>query len=165
VARDDPEPVLALRPIQDQDRDFVYRVYSATRAEELAPLPWTEQQKAAFLHQQFEAQRAHYQQHYHDTRYDLILADGEPVGRLYVARWATELRIVDIALLPEHRGRGIGTRLVAGLLAEAATAGLPVTIHVEMNSPALAWYERLGFVRQHDDGVLYCFMAWRPGAQ
>lgn len=158
----DREPVIALRPICDADLDFLCRVYSATRTEELAPVPWSDEQKAAFLRQQFEAQHAHYQRYYHDTRYDLILADDEPVGRLYVARWERELRIVDIALLPEWRGRGIGTRLLQGLLAEAAAVGKTVTIHVEMQSPALGLYQRLGFSRQHDDEALYCFMEWRP---
>ena len=98
---------------------------------------WSDDQKAAFLRQQFEAQHAHYQRYYHDTRFDVILADDEPAGRLYVARWERELRIVDIALLPEWRGRGIGTRLLRDLLDEAAAVGKPVTIHVEMQNSAL----------------------------
>lgn len=157
-----PEPAIALRPIRDEDADFLCSVYASTRTEELAPVPWPDEQKAAFLRQQFEAQHAHYQSYYHDTRFDTILADGEPVGRLYVARWPEEIRLVDIALLPEHRGRGIGTRLIRELFAEAAPEGKRVTIHVEMESPAIGLYERLGFERQYDDGALYCFMAWTP---
>ena len=44
----------------------------------------------------------------------------EPVGRLYVARWSDEIRIVDIALLPAFCNRGLGTTLVRALQAEAA---------------------------------------------
>ena len=48
-----------------------------------------------------------------------------------VARWADEIRIVDIALLPEYRGAGIGTPLLGELEDEAAAAGKPLSIHVE----------------------------------
>ena len=127
-------------------------------------MPWTDDEKAGFLRQQFEAQHTHYQRYYHDTTYDVILADAEPVGRLYVARWEHEIRLVDIALLPEHRRRGIGTRLLHEVLGEAASAGKTVSIHVEMNNPALELYERLGFQKMYDDGALYNFMEWRPGS-
>jgi len=158
----DPRPVLTLRPIGAADMDFLCEVYASTREAELAQVPWTDEMKAAFCRMQFEAQHAHYQRYYQDTDYDLILADGQPVGRLYVARWADEIRIVDITLLPAQRNRGIGTRLVSQLLAEAAAAGKSVSIHVEMLSPAVALYERLGFERRHDDGALYCFMEAAP---
>ncbi|MBL8254137.1 MAG: GNAT family N-acetyltransferase, partial [Candidatus Competibacter sp.] len=108
-----------LRAIQPEDRDFLFRVYASTRAEELALTGWDETQKQAFLAQQFEAQHHHYQTHYQGARFDLILLDGEPVGRLYVARWREEIRIMDIALLPDHRNCGIGGGLLRDLLEEA----------------------------------------------
>jgi GNAT superfamily N-acetyltransferase len=124
---------------------------------------WTPAQKAAFLLQQFQAQHAFYQEQYKDTRFDVILQEDEPIGRLYVARWRDEIRIVDIALLPEHRGTGIGTAIVRGLLAEAAAVGKPVRIHVERLNPARRLYDRLGFVPIEDKGV-YWLMEWRPPA-
>ena len=81
-----------------------------------------------------------------------MLVDGEPAGRLYVARWKKELRIVDIALLPEHRGRGIGAELLRELLEEADAAGKPVTIHVERENPAMGLYQRLGFSPKREVG-------------
>jgi ribosomal protein S18 acetylase RimI-like enzyme len=77
-----------------------------------------------------------------------------------VARWPEELRVVDIALLPEFRRRGIGTGLLRALLEEEAGRGLPVRIHVERFSPALALYERLGFRLLEDRGV-YLFLECR----
>ena len=85
----------------------------------------------------------------------MILAGGEPAGRLYVARWENELRIVDIALLPEFRGRGIGGALLAELLAEADAAGKPVSIHVERENRAMGLYRRLGFVEVEEVGVYF----------
>ena len=109
---------------------------------------------------QFAAQAQYYREHYPDTSFDVILLGAEAVGRLYVSRWRDELRIVDIALLPEFCNRGIGTTLLRGLQSEAAAAGKPLRIHVERFNPALRLYERLGF-RQIEDKGVYLFMEWR----
>jgi ribosomal protein S18 acetylase RimI-like enzyme len=152
---------VALRPVRASDEPFLLRVYAGTRAEELAAVPWTAEQKAAFVAQQFAAQTAHYAQHYAGMRADVILVDDEPAGRLLVARWDEEIRIVDIAILPEFRGRGVGTRLLRELLNEAAAGGKCVSIHVERQNRALALYERLGFRQAGEHGV-YLRMEWEP---
>jgi GNAT superfamily N-acetyltransferase len=144
---------VALRPATPEDYAFLERVYASTRADELAPLPWSAEQKAAFLAQQFAAQSAHYAEHYPDASFDVVLVDGEPAGRLIVARGVAEIRVVDIALLPEHRGRGIGTALLEPILAEADERGATVVVHVEQFNPAMRLYERLGFVPAGEVGV------------
>jgi ribosomal protein S18 acetylase RimI-like enzyme len=136
-------------------------VYASTRAEELAVVPWDDAQKEAFLRQQFEAQDAWWRENYADASFDVIAIDGEPAGRLYVRRGRSEIRIVDIALLPEHRGNGIGTQLLEDLLDEGDAAGKSVTIHVERMNPALRLYERLGFSLAEDKGV-YLFLERLP---
>jgi GNAT superfamily N-acetyltransferase len=146
-------PDVALRPATPDDYAFLERVYVSTREEELAPVPWTAEQKRTFLAQQFAAQSAHYAKHYPDASFEVVLVDGEPAGRLIVARWEGEIRIVDVALLPEHRGRGIGAGLIRPLLDEADAAGLKVTINVERMNPAQRLYERLGFAPAAEDGV------------
>jgi ribosomal protein S18 acetylase RimI-like enzyme len=120
-------------------------------------VPWDDAQKDAFLRMQFDAQDAWYRENYAQASFDVILVDGEPAGRLYLHRGASEIRIVDIALLPEHRGGGIGTALLGDLLAEADAAGKSVTIHVERLNPVLRLYERLGFSVAEDKGV-YLFL-------
>ncbi len=142
-----------LRPATADDRDFLLRVYAATREEELRIVAWSDEQKAAFVQQQFDAQDAHYREHYESATFDVIEADGEPAGRLYVARWDDDIRIIDIALLPDYRSRGIGTALLRELLAEAATGAKRLSIHVEINNPARRLYERLGFVQVEERGV------------
>lgn len=144
---------VSLRPIRDEDREFLFRVYAGTREEELAPIPWTPEQKDTFLRMQFDAQHAYYQEHYAGSDFLVILVGGEPAGRLYLARWAKEHRIVDIAVLPEHRNRGIGTGLLHGIIAEADRAGKPVSIHVEMHNPVRRLYDRLGFVPIEERGM------------
>lgn len=143
--------------------DFLLALYATTREDELKQVPWTPEQKAAFVHQQFWAQHTHWRQNYTDTSWDILLADGSPVGRLYVARWPDDIRIVDIALMPEHRGAGIGTELIRGLFAEGDDSGRRVSIHVEIFNPARRLYERLGFVQAGEHGV-YLLMERLPAA-
>ena len=152
---------VTLRPGGEDDLPFLLRVYAAAREEELAQVPWTAEQKEAFLRQQFEAQHAWWREHYTGATFDLVLVGGRPAGRLYVDEWAREVRIVDIALLAEHRGRGVGTRLLQGVLARADAAGKPVSIHVERMNPALRLYQRLGFRLVEDKGV-YLLMERPP---
>jgi len=129
--------------------------------EELAVVPWDDAQKDAFLRMQFDAQDAWWRENYAEASFDVILVDGEPAGRLYVHRGRSDIRIVDIALLPEHRGNGIGTRLLEELLAEGDAEAKSVTIHVERMNPALRLYERLGFSLAEDKGV-YLFLERAP---
>ena len=152
---------VTLRPITDADMDFLHRLYATTREDELTQVDWTPEQKAAFVDQQFHAQHTYWQEHYQDTTWDLVLRDGEPIGRLYVARWPEEIRIVDIALMPEHRGGGLGTRLVRDLFAEGDASGRKVSIHVEIFNPARRLYDRLGFVQAAERGV-YLLMERPP---
>ena len=150
-----------LRPIGPDDEAFLYDVYAGTRAEEMARLDWHGAQKESFLRMQFEAQHKDYTARYQDARFDIVEFDRAPVGRLYVDRRKREIRVIDIALLPAYRRRGIGGALMQELLDEAAAAGKKVSIHVEQYNPAMRLYERLGFTPIADVGV-YTLMEWSP---
>ena len=154
---------IALRSIAPDDHPFLLAVYAGTREQELAALPWDAEQKAAFLRMQFEAQHQFYQEQYGGASFDVVLVDGDAAGRLYVARWPRDIRIVDIALMPAYRGRGVGTRILRGLQEEAAGSNRTLSIHVERMNPALSLYERLGFRISEDKGVYY-FMEWRASS-
>jgi ribosomal protein S18 acetylase RimI-like enzyme len=152
----------ALRPETEADVPFLRRLYISTRWEELAPLAeWTEAQKIAFLDSQFDAQRSYYLSHYASAAFDVLEAQGVPAGRLYLDRQADTLLVVDIALLPEWCGRGIGTALLEAMFAEARLSGKGVTISVEKFNPALRLYRRLGF-REYAEDDVYWFMHWTP---
>jgi len=130
------------------------------RDEELSIVAWTDEQREAFLRQQFDAQDAYYRAHYDNARFDVIEVEGEAAGRLYVARWEDEIRIMDIALLPEYRRKGIGTQLLRDLLDEGSRTGKRVSIHVERNNSALRLYARLGFTAVADRGVYMLLEAY-----
>ena len=152
--------MISLRPITPEDDSFLAGLYASTRAEELAVTGWSEEEKTVFCRRQFDAQTAHYRENYPGASLQIIEQAGTPIGRLYVARWEREIRIMDIALVPEHRGSGIGTKLLRELQEEARDAGKTLTIHVERFNPALRLYERLGFKMVEDKGV-YLLMEWR----
>lgn len=151
---------LTFRPIQPEDAAFLREVYASTRAEELALVNWSDAEKQAFLQMQFDAQHRHYQQHFPAADFRIILRESRPIGRLYLARLTDEFRIIDLALLPAHRGAGIGTALLQDILREAAAAGKPVRLHVERFNPALRLYQRLGFTMV-EEGQIYLLMERR----
>jgi ribosomal protein S18 acetylase RimI-like enzyme len=148
-----------LRPATDLDRELLLAVYSSTRVEELDQVVWAPGAREAFLEMQFVAQDHEYRRLNPDGAFDVVEVAGRPAGRLYVDRRPGDLRIVDIALLPAFRGRGIGERLIRRLQQEAAAEGRIVSIHVEYSNPAARLYERLGFVVAEDLGV-YRRMEW-----
>jgi ribosomal protein S18 acetylase RimI-like enzyme len=154
---------LTFRPIAEADLPFLARLYASTRTEELAVTPWSDEQKAAFLDMQFRAQHSHYQQHYPGADWLVTMRDGEDIGRLYVGRWASEHCVIDIAFLPEHRGKALGAALMRDLMDEAAAAGKAVSIYVEKFNPAMRLYRRLGFTTVEDKGV-YDLMHWSAAA-
>jgi len=157
------EAGLTFRCIAEADLPLLARIYASTRTEELAPVPWSNAEKAAFLDMQFRAQHAHYQQNYPEADWLVMMHDGENIGRLYLERLPDQHRIIDIAFLPEYRGRGLGTALLRDLLDEAAAAGKDMSIHVEKNNPAMRLYRRLGFATVEDKG-LYDLMRWKAAA-
>jgi GNAT superfamily N-acetyltransferase len=149
-----------LRPMGEQDKGFSFQVYASTRADEMALVGWANEQKQAFLWMQFNAQRTHYQTHYPKAEYSIIQRNGIDIGRLIVERSKDPLILMDIALLPEYRGMGIGTTLIKDLMAEAAGKGWSVSLHVEFFNPAFNLYTRLGFVKIAEQDVYYK-MLWR----
>lgn len=144
---------LCLRPAGRDDAEVLFRIYASTREEELAVVPWDASIKEAFLRMQFGAQDTYYRATYPNTSYDLIVSGDDVLGRLYVHRGERAWLVLDIALLPEHRGTGIGTHLLKQVIAEATLAGKPVQIHVERLNPARHLYDRLGFRQMEDQGV------------
>ena len=144
---------VTLRSATTEDTPFMQEVYASTREDELAMVPWSAEEKDAFLLQQSQAQLHHYAEHYPEAQYRIIVFDGTDIGRLLLDESGTDVRLMDIALLPEYRGRGIGTTLVEDVIERARELDLPVILHVEAENPAMRLYRRLGFVVDGDAGV------------
>lgn len=158
----------SLRPIRlgegENDLPFLRDLYASTRWEEVRAAGWPEDQMRAFLQQQFEAQHTHYQKYDPTADFDLILSEtGEAIGRLYLDEREKEFQIIDIALLPDWRGRGLGTTILHEIMERASALDKAVSIYVEFNNPAMSLYRRLGFELVEDTG-LHHLMSRSPGA-
>lgn len=153
-----------LRSALPQDDLFLFKVYASTRANEMALLPWNEEQKEAFLRMQFEAQRRHYALHFPQAKNWIIVqkdeTGGQSIGRMIVGEQEQYILLIDIALLLDSRGKGIGSALIRALQQQAASISKPLVLHVEVSNPAQRLYERLGFVKTAETGI-YIEMIWK----
>jgi ribosomal protein S18 acetylase RimI-like enzyme len=152
---------ITFRPETPEDEAFLAKLYATTRDIEMALTGWDAAQQEAFLRMQFQFQTTHYRKHYGDALFQIILRDNAPIGRIYLHYGPSQIRLMDIALMPEHRRSGIGGSILENLLREAAQLGKPVTLHVERFNPALRLYERLGFQVVEDLGI-NLYMEWLP---
>lgn len=162
-----------LQPVTPSDREVLLELYASTRADELALTDWSDAQRLAFVEMQFDAQTQHYTRQHPRAICQLIVLDNQPnagckagcaVGRLWVDREGDCLHVLDISLLPQARGQGLGSVLLRELMAEAQQQGKPVTISVEVHNPARQLYERLGFKAQGSVQGIYQRMAWQPAS-
>ena len=154
-----PIATISLRPVEPVDEPFLIKLYAGTRAEEMTLVPWSEEQKNAFVLSQFKAQQQYYRKTFPNASHDVILSDVRKVGRLYVGRLPTEIRIVDITVISPERNRGIGTHMLKSLMTEAATVHKPLRIYVESFNPSMRLFERLGFLRTEEQGI-HVLMEW-----
>ena|SRR5688572_25792764 len=149
------------RQFTDDDLAFVSDLYASTRREEVAMTGWPADMQANFLAQQAAAQHSHYTIHFADAEWLIIERDGRAIGRLYLRETAGDLHIIDISLLPDSRGQGLGGAILADILDLARDRGDAVTIHVERNNPARSLYARLGF-EPVEEGSVYDLLRARP---
>jgi len=155
-----PAGMLTLRPERDDDQAFRYQLFCDSRQPEFAMLPPDIYQQ--LMRQQFHAQTVGYREQFPQARFDIVEMAGRPIGRMVVDRPATMVHIVDQAIIPELRSRGIGTALMQALMEEARRKKLPVRLEVaSSNDPSLRLYLRLGFV-EIETVPLYMQLEWRP---
>ena len=156
---------IKLRPSVPEDEDLLAAIYGSTRQQELAMVPWTDEQKDAFIRFQLKAQLAHYQAEYPNAEYSIILSEAQPVGRLYVDRRETEIRIMDITLLPEHKGKGISSPIIRRLMDEASASGRNLSINLDRLSQSHPVFERLGFKpieNENAEESFHVLHVWKP---
>jgi RimJ/RimL family protein N-acetyltransferase len=151
---------VTLRPVVAADEPLLLEIYASTRAEEMAMVPWTREQQEYFVRMQFVAQQEHYEKLQPEANHDIIILNGRPVGRLYVARTKENIEIMDITVLPQDRNSGVGTSLIKALMDEASTLR-PLRIFVESFNPSLRLFERLGFRAVEEQGI-HLLMEWVP---
>jgi ribosomal protein S18 acetylase RimI-like enzyme len=155
-----PAGMVSLRREREDDRDFRYRLFCDSRQPELALLLPPAAYRQVMTHQ-FHAQTVSYLAAFPQARFDIVELDGRPIGRIVVDRPGSKLHIVDQAIIPALRGRGIGTAIMRALMDEAAASGLPVRLTVaSSNDPSMRLYLRLGFV-PIDSVPLFIELEWQ----
>lgn len=155
---------IRLRPIQDEDLMVLSQIYGSTREKELAQVvAWNDQQKKAFIQQQFMAQHTYYQKNYVGAAFYIIEQNNHTIGRLYIQKdfQDSEIRIIDIALLPQWQNKGIGKCILEDILAEASNLNKAVSIHVETFNPAMNLYKQLGFEKISETNGVYHLLEWK----
>lgn len=166
-----PQPVtiaspvgdLLLRPEHDADQAFRYALFCNSRLPEWYQVQLEPAIRDELMRHQFRAQTVSYAAQFPQARFDIIELDGRPVGRIVVNRPGDHIHIVDQAVVPELRNRGIGSAIMHALMAEAAAAGVPVRLKVaSTNDPSMRLYSRLGFV-PIGENAMYLEMEWRAG--
>jgi len=146
--------LVSLRSATPDDEGFLLKLFGSTRIDEFKFLA-DANQIDALIGMQFNLQRRQYEAGYPDAEHNIILSDGQPVGRIFVDEGAREIALVDVALIPEFRNKGIGRYLLDLLLARAAAVKKPVRLHVSKLNPARRLYERLGFSVVSEDGMYF----------
>jgi ribosomal protein S18 acetylase RimI-like enzyme len=159
TASDSKQSPVLLRPEQPDDEAFLLELYASTRQEELDMTQWDTATRQAFVNMQFRAMRQGYASMFPLGQFSIVLLQEQAIGRIVIHRDEHTIRLVDMALVPKARCRGIGTFLVQTLQAEARQSRKPIQLHVLKGNRAAGLYERLGFHRTNDNGV-YDEMTW-----
>src|SRR5262249_5482066 len=146
---------ISRRPVRPNDQEFQFRLYASTRQAEIAGFGWSSAQQEAFLRMQFDAQQNWYRTAYPQATWAIVGLEQTTVGRMSVQRGAESMTLVDISLLSEHHGRGIGGSLVRELLEESGKKGVPVRLQVLKTNAAARLYARLGFIKTSEDDLYY----------
>ncbi len=149
----EPASPISTRPASAADLEFLARVYRATRQDEMSSWGWTAAQQEGFLRMQFGARRASYAAAFPDAAESIILRGNDPAGSMITHTSPKEIRLVDIALLPEHRNCGVGAYLISRILEDAAALKVPMTLSVLRSNSAARLYRRLGFRERGGDDV------------
>ncbi len=142
--------VWRLRPLTRDDEPQLRRIDAATRQGEIGG-DWSAVQREQFLDLQFRARMTESLAPEPGSERCLLeqqRAGGpwQAVGLLWLQRRRDTVQVMDLALLPEARGRGLGTAVLQHVMDEAAASRRTVSTHVDEASPARRVFERLGFV-------------------
>lgn len=156
----DADTLVSLVATSATDRDFIFRLFSLLKIDELQAWAWDEHMRETMLRMQFDAHERHFRTNFPGAD-DAVVRQGElPIGRLIVLRNAEALHLADVSLLSEFRGKGIGSHLIGKLQDEATAAGVPLRLNCFVGNPARRLYQRLGFCVVADQGS-HLAMEWR----
>lgn len=154
---------IGLRPSRSGDRDFERMVHNASRWD-----LWLARSDPELIHSlvgmQYEAQLWGYGEQFPEALYYIIERADTACGRLVLDFSQGMVHVIDMALVSEAQGRGIGQRVVQAVQNVALQLGVPVVLMAQvMNTPALRVYGNLGFQAVDRPNAAFVWLEWRPG--
>ncbi|MEO1023167.1 MAG: GNAT family N-acetyltransferase [Bacteroidota bacterium] len=152
---------ITLRPENESDADFLESLYAMSRDHDMKKVTWSQEQKTAFLKQQFSLQTAYYRNNYNQSRFLIIELDKSPAGRYYVEEREEELQFVDIIVHQQYRNKGLATFLINQLKQEAVNKQKPIRLYVDCDSWVKDYYLNTGFKEISTNNV-HVHMEWIP---
>jgi RimJ/RimL family protein N-acetyltransferase len=152
-------PPIILRPEREEDAAFLAGLFRTSAGRDLSLLPIDEAMKDQLISMQFASQTTTYRAQFPAARFDIIEQDGEPIGRIVIDAGTEVGRIVDVALMLERRGQGLGTAIIG-----AVTQRLARRVRCQVlagNRASLSMFHRAGF-RQVGDVPPFLHLEWQP---
>jgi ribosomal protein S18 acetylase RimI-like enzyme len=148
-------PHVTTRAATEQDDAFLFALFKDVRSAEFAQAPLAPAQLDMLINIQYAGQKQSYGAQYPGGN-DIVLLDGQPIGRMWLYQGPSEHHLVDISLTAEFRNRGIGAALLTEAIAAARAAGVRLCCSVAAtNYGSLRFHQRLGFQIVGQDEVYY----------
>ncbi|MGJ8695239.1 MAG: GNAT family N-acetyltransferase [Verrucomicrobiaceae bacterium] len=154
---------VSLRPQTDGDISFIEDLVIAVREREPGFCELAAEERTRILREQSKLQLADYGRKFPQGHFLIIEASGRAIGRFYVNHASDHIRVVELSVLPDYQGHGIGQQLMKSVLAEGTRTGVPVRLSVALGNPAFTFYETLGF-RETGRGESHLRMEWKAAA-
>jgi GNAT superfamily N-acetyltransferase len=151
-----------MRAVAENDNYLLYDIVSSTVIEQVKLMGGDVRQLAPLLQMQFENQTMEYRERFPKAEHFIIMMNDVDAGRIYLDRNSEEIHILDITLLPEFRGKGLGTFILKSLEEEAERKRAPICIYVEDGNPSLRLFRRLGYRFKSKFGEAHNLMEWNP---
>jgi GNAT superfamily N-acetyltransferase len=151
--------ILTLRPTRADDQEFLYRLFYSVHSEKLRLGPLGEEEKTKLVELMYQGFIRHYSSLAPVSDDRLILLNNESIGRMILLQTREEIRLADLAILPEYRQRGIGSALIGQVQTESMMSKRPVRLQVAQFDRALGLYRRLGFYKTDVEGP-YIHLEW-----
>ncbi|GAA0319619.1 hypothetical protein GCM10008967_07690 [Bacillus carboniphilus] len=143
--------------VGQEDKLFLFDNFVETRWAEVSYFPWSTTEKMTFLHMQFKTRQAAYRSQFPNLETYILLDKGEKVGHFMMSAGDKNLHLVDVFVIPSHRSKGIGRRVLLSLMEKYESITLQVFYE---NTHAIRFYKTLGFVLAKEE-VPYIKMQWK----
>lgn len=141
------------RPAENKDKYYLWQLFKSAYEEVVI---------RQFGHWDEDLYSKYFEDSWPGNNYEILLEGDEKIGALWLVDEADYIWLREIQISPEHQGKGLGSRLLGEVLAEADQAGKPVRLRVLKASRALTLYDRIGFRATGEHNGTHLWMSRAP---